>query len=132
MDIIKTVIELIWSVFSGRRHVRVFVHSAEFINTHKLCFFINITNLSRNREVEITHVWIKCGCQIPVIQRNRPLPKRLKPDETWETWIEMDKVPRECWDDAYELARVRLSTGVVIYSKKNTTIPNTGNVPGGA
>jgi hypothetical protein len=59
------------------------------------------------------------------------LPKRLKPDETWETWVEVNKIPRELHEDAYTLARVRLSTGNIIKSVKNIEIPESGIVPGG-
>jgi hypothetical protein len=59
------------------------------------------------------------------------LPKRLKPDETWETWVEVNRIPSELHEDAYTLARVRLSTGKIIESAKNTEVPESGIVPGG-
>jgi len=114
-DIIKTVLENVWSAFGGRRRVRVMVHRAAFYSGPE-CFFINVANLSKDREVELTHVWFDCAPKVPVIQPDRMLPQRLKPDESWETWVEVDEIPngvRET-EDIYRLARIRLSTGKVI------------------
>jgi hypothetical protein len=61
---------------------------------------------------------------------DRPLPKRLKPDETWETWVDVGRVP-DVGDKVYKLGRARLSTGVVIKSRKNAAVPEQGSVPGG-
>jgi len=47
-----------------------------------------------------------------------PLPKRLKPDETWETWIEAHRLPTWVHKDPYNLVRARLSTGTVVESRK--------------
>ena len=131
-EIIKTVFEKVWTVFGGRRRVQVLVHQAVF-DGGPHCFFVNIANLSKDREVEITHVWFDCSHQIAVLQPSRPLPKRLKPEESWETWIEFSRIPstvRET-ESVYALARVRLSSGRVIRSKENVNVPHVGTVPGG-
>jgi hypothetical protein len=94
-----------------------------------LCYFINATNLS-DREIEITHIWFDCDPDIHVMQPDRPLPKRLKPDETWETWIEAYRVPDAC-GEPFTLARARLSTGVIVTSEKNENVPSQGFIPGG-
>jgi hypothetical protein len=132
-DIIKTVLEKVWSAFGGRRRVQVMVHRA-FFSSGLECFFINVANLSAEREVEITHVWFDCFPKVSVLQPDRLLPKRLKPDESWETWIEVNKIPREARksEDVYKLARVRLSSGRIIKSRKNIDVPQSGgSVPGG-
>lgn len=131
-DLIKTVLEKIWSAFGSRRNVQAMVHRA-FFNFGPECFFINVANLSKDREVEITHVWFDCVPTISVLQLDRLLPKRLKPDESWETWIEVNRIPsmvRES-EDIYKLVRVRLSSGRVIKSRENVDVPDSGTVPGG-
>jgi hypothetical protein len=130
-DIFKTIFEKVWVAFGARRRVRLTVHRAFFITRGQECFFVNITNLSENREIEITHVWFDCTPQVAALNRDRLLPKRLKPDETWETWVEVNRIPSELHEDAYTLARVRLSTGKIIESAKNTEVPESGIVPGG-
>lgn len=106
------------------------VHLAVFDTSQDPCFFVNVTNLSRDREIEITHVWFDCGSQVPVIREERPLPKRLKPDEAWETWLHRSEIPGDRLGDAGELARVRLSTGAIIKSKPSASVPARGHVPG--
>jgi hypothetical protein len=113
-----------------QRRLRLTVHEAIFLPNGSLCYFINATNLSE-RDIEITHVWFDCEPQFHVFQADRPLPKRLKPDETWETWIEVDRLPGWVHENPYKLARARLSTGAVIESQKNENVPERGSVPGG-
>ena len=114
------------------RRVRVRVHRASFVGSPgPESYFINVTNMSLNREVEITHVWFECSPEVHVLRRERPLPKRLKVDEAWETWIGVSELPVGLGDDAYKLARVRLSTGKVFRSKRNDQVPIIGRVPGG-
>ena len=131
IDILKTVFEKVWVAFGGRRRVRLTVHRAFFVATDRECFFVNVTNLSKDRELEITHVWFDCKPQISALQLDRMLPKRLKPDETWETWIDVTRLPSELHPSAYTLARVRLSSGRIIKSTKNDDVPDAGIVPGG-
>lgn len=114
-----------------RRRVRLTVHRAVFTSNGLECFFINATNLSENQELEVTHVWLDTHPQIPVLQRDRPLPRRLKPNESWETWIEVSQVPADLHESIYTLARARLSHGQILKSKKNADVPETGEVPGG-
>ncbi len=131
LDILKTIFEKVWTAFGGRRRIRLTVHRAFFVASGRECFFVNVTNLSSDREVEITHIWFDCKPQIPALQVDRMLPKRLKPDETWETWIDVSTVPKELRETAYTLARARLSTGRIIKSTKNADVPGAGVVPGG-
>jgi hypothetical protein len=114
---------------SQERRLRLTVHLAAFTRTGVLCYFINATNLS-GREIEITHIWFDCDPQIPALQPDRILPKQLKPDESWETWVEASRLPPHC-DDPYTLARARLSTGQVFQSQKNDNVPDQGFIPGG-
>ena len=118
------------AVPDNQRRLRLTVHRAVFQHNNLLCYFINVTNLSE-RELEITHVWFDCKPQVHALQPDRPLPKRLKPDETWETWIEAHRLPAWVHKDPYHLTRARLSTGAVVESQKNESVPDQGYVPGG-
>ena len=66
-----------------------------------------------------------------MLQPLRPLPKRLKPDETWESWLDVADVPKSCRDKAFTLARARLSNGSVVKSRRGDP-PPVGQVPGGS
>lgn len=50
-------------------------------------YFVKVTNLSSARDVVITHVWFEAAPTVHPLLRERPLPQRLRPDETWEAWI---------------------------------------------
>ena len=94
-------------------------------------YFLNITNLSKDRKITITHIWFETKPQTPVFQKSRLLPKTLEPDETWETFIESRRLPEKVQNKPFEQARVRLSNGKVIKSKENKGVPEYGNVLGG-
>jgi len=130
-DFLKMIFGWLWGTLGDRRKLRLTVHQAYFIGSTTPYFFVNLANLSRSREIEVTHVWFDCSPQVPVIQPNRPLPKRLKPDESWETWIEAGAIPSRLWSEAFTLARARLSNGQTLKSRKNENVPETGTVPGG-
>jgi hypothetical protein len=49
-------------------------------------YFMKVTNLSSNREIEVTHAWF-AGADRELLMTRRPLPRRLAPDETWEGWL---------------------------------------------
>ena len=96
------------------------------------CCFINVTNICRDVDVEITHVWIEGIPQVFAHNRDRLLPKRLRPHESWETWIPVDRLdPQMTEAGLYQAARVRVSTGEVVASVRNDTVPGEGAVPGG-
>jgi hypothetical protein len=128
-DVLKTLFSPVWSAVTGRRRVSVRVHQAAFIQSNVEAYFINIVNLSEKRDIEITHIWFDASPQIPVWQSNRPLPKRLKPDEVWETWIETWRIPQDA-SNPFKGFRVRLSTGKVLKSSQNRNVPPIGVVPG--
>ena len=85
------------------RRVRVRVHRAAFTDGRvygQECYFVNVTNVSLSREVEITHVWFACTPEVYLLPSERPLPKRLKVDETWSTWVKVSDLPTGLTDDA--------------------------------
>jgi hypothetical protein len=123
-----------FAALTGYRQVRVTVHRAYFTKTNPRvwAYFINVTNLCHDREIEITHVWLTVEPDVYASPPERPLPKRLKPDEAWETWIEERHVPNEFRGSAaFRLGRVRLSTGWTASSKENKDVPHVGHPPGG-
>ena len=68
------------------RVLEVRVHRAFFSGQPRECHFINLSNLSPNRVLEVTHVWYEDESEhIPIIQASRPLPVRLELDQSWET-----------------------------------------------
>jgi hypothetical protein len=131
LDILKPIVERVWSAIGDRRRIRFTVHRGVFVASGKECFFLNLSNLSRNREIEITHVYMDCGEQIHALQSNRLLPKRLRPDESWETWIEVDRIPNSLRGIAFTLGRARLSSGKILKSDENKNVPHAGTVAGG-
>jgi hypothetical protein len=114
-----------------RRRVRFTAHLAVFVDSDRLAYFLNVVNLSESREVEITHVWFASDPPVAALRVDRPLPRRLKPDEAWETWVFADELPAAARRDALRLARLRLSTGRVLRSRPDESVPPEGVVPGG-
>lgn len=114
------------------KSVRVTVHIAVFEARPgiPMCF-VNITNLSGKRDIEVTHVWFEGKPKSFPMPKDRPLPVRLKPSQTWETWIGVEELAPEIQKNPHEAARVRLSSGKVIGSERNAGVPEQGYVPGG-
>ena len=124
----------LWDLATGRRQVRFLMHRATFLASPSTpeCYFLNLTNLSRDREVEVTHIWVETATSdIHVLQPDRPLPVRLKPDESWETWIDVSNLPPDLGESVFKMGRARLSSGRVIKSRRNKKVPPFGAIPGG-
>jgi len=134
LEIVKSLLSLgerLSGLWRHRRKLKVLVHRARFETGGPECYyFVNVTNLSKDRDVEITHVWFETVPQVHVMQPTRPLPKRLKPDEPWETWIPVDKLPTKDEEQVFTLGRVRMSNDAVAKSKKRRYVPSRGFVPG--
>jgi hypothetical protein len=116
-------------VHQQRRRVRVRVHSAYFVGGDVPYLFVNVVNLSHDREVEVTHVWFDVEPRVDVLSDERPLPVRLRLDESWEAWVEAAKLAHVSHPETR--ARVRLSSNKVIKSRLNRDVPPVGFVPGG-
>jgi hypothetical protein len=110
------------------------------VRTHVACFdndpdrpalFINVTNLSLEHDVEITHVWVESDPRNYALPQGRPLPTRLRPSESWETWVYLGELTMASAHDPYRMARIQLSTGEVLSSTENVDVPEVGYVPGG-
>jgi len=124
----------------GRRAKADPTRPSTSVRAHLACFvtepdrpalFINVVNLSFEREVEVTHVWLEAASRAHALQQQRPLPVRLRPSESWETWVFLADVPALPANELCQMARVRLSTGEVMHSTENLDVPEVGYVPGG-
>jgi len=107
-------------------------HLACFINApDRPALFINVVNHSFEREVEVTHVWLESASRVHALQQQRPLPVRLRPSESWETWVFLADVPAIPANELCQMARVRLFFVKVTHSTENLDVPEVGYVPGG-
>jgi len=113
-----------------RRQVRFTAHPGVLLSSNSQCLFLSLTNTSRTREVVVTHVYLDTRPQIPVDNPERSLPVRLAPDEPWETWIELNRIPAHLHARLIELGRARLSTGRVVKARPNPEVPESGVVAG--
>lgn len=127
---IQNILNWIFNIVGLIQHVKVRVHKAYLRPNNVPCYFVNVTNMSLKRHAEVTHIWFECDGKVNVINPMRPLPKRLRPEESWETWIEVDKLPSSLGDTVYTLARVRLSNGSTLKSQLNKDVPSEGYIPG--
>ena len=114
------------------RRVRFRSHRAFLQGSPDEKLFLTVTNLSRTRDIEITHVWVDGSKQVHALPAERRLPKRLRPDEIWETWVTLGSVAQADLPRVLKLGRARLSTGRIVRSLPDVAIPGVGFVPGGS
>jgi hypothetical protein len=93
--------------------------------------FVTVVNSSPRRPVEIGAVWFEAQRDVPLLNASRPLPKRLLPDESWETWIRYEEVKKIPASRLFNAARVRISSGAILRSVRNVSVPPVGTSPGG-
>jgi hypothetical protein len=104
-----------------------------YIQTGEECYFIKVNNLS-DTPVVITNVWFDAdGEHIYALRSDRPPTARLEPRDPWETFIPVHHLPDYLREQArlFNMARVLLSDGRVLESKRNTDVPPVGIVAGG-
>ena len=106
--------------------LRVLAHRAYFINNPTEHFFIKIVNITPDYDVEVTHVWYQNARRLDIL--SRPLPVRLRPNETWETYAPVSNIPHDL--DAFKHFHVLISTGEVFTSEHNRDVPPAGYVAG--
>jgi len=106
--------------------LRVLAHRAFFDQNPLEHFFIKIVNMTPDADVEVTHVWYQNGCRVDILIR--PLPVRLRPSETWETYIPTSRIPRDT--RVFENFHALISTGEVFASMQNRDVPPRGYVAG--
>lgn len=114
----KDLIEGLAKRREDERRVRLVIHRgpwhADGRNPGRDCYFITAMNLASDEAVEITAVWFESDPRRFVERRQRRLPVTLKPGDSWETWLEVEKLPECIRESASEFARVRLATGTVL------------------
>ena len=120
--------------FDVSRMIKIRIHRAFFSGSTTEYYFINITNVSPARPLEVTHVWYEDdkNNHVLVAQPSRKLPVRLDLDQSWETWIAVNELPVDNREHAYQSFYARISTGDVFKSEANLNVPSRGTVPGGA
>ena len=117
------------SLQQNRRRVRVLVHLGFFVGQAPPYFyFVKITNLSQGRDIEITHVWFATSPPVHLLLPERPLPARLRPDETWEGWADAAALAHA--SNVERSGRVRLANGKTVKAKPNKDVPPVGYVAG--
>ena len=115
--------------FTVHRAFPVDVSSGQPVATGPEHFYVNVTNASHDRDVNVTHIWF--DSTPPLYVQDRDLPKRLAYGASWETAVPLSEVPGDP-DEALWLARCRLShSKKVIRSKPNENVPPVGTVPRG-
>jgi hypothetical protein len=114
----------------ARQRLRVLVHRGFLHGGPVPFYFVKVTNLSSARDVVITHVWFEAAPPVHLLLEERPLPKRLRPDETWEAWLLAADLAHA--QDVERLGRVLMTAkrNRVVKSRPNTETPPAGFVPG--
>jgi hypothetical protein len=114
----------------ARRRLRVLVHRGFFQGGPVPFYFVKVTNLSFARDVVITHVWFEAAPPVHLLLDERPLPKRLRPGETWEAWISAADLAHA--QDVERSGRVLMTAkrNRVVKSRPNTATPPVGFVSG--
>jgi len=113
--------------FKSRRRVRALVHRGVFQSGSADQLFMKVVN-GPSVDVEITHIWFATQPPVHLLNPHRPLPTRLRPSETFETWVALADVLNV--EGVERLGRVLLSDGKMIYSRLNKTVPPVGFVAG--
>ena len=112
----------------ARRRLRVLVHRGYLEDGSVPFYFMKVTNLSSARDVVITNVWFEAAPPVHLLLPERPLPKRLRPDETWEAWIPATELAHA--SDVERLGRVLITAkrhNRVVKSRPNTEVPPAGS-----
>ncbi len=126
-------VAVVRSVDQRRRKVTALAHQGVLLGDpqSKPLYFLKVTNLSPGREIEITHIWFERedGSKIHLMNPDRPLPSRLRLDQQYETWVPAPDVAGVLdWAGRF---RIKLTSGAVIKSRLNKSVPDVGYVAGG-
>ena len=113
----------------NKKTLKVLIHRAYFDDMNEPSIFLKIVNLSKS-DIEVTHVWLDTIPKIHFLNNKRPLPVRIQPNQTWETWINESVMKNYKINQIVKLGRVLDSSGNIFKSKENTTVPEEGYVAG--
>jgi hypothetical protein len=136
-SVIPPILDWSFRILGLTTHVRVRTYLGQFFGKDgepgTVALFVNVTNVSLAQDAEITHVWIETARgQVAPDHYQRPLPVRLRPKQTWETWVSLKALMAADPTNADQLARVRLSDGRVVKGRPDRNVPHAGYVAGGA
>lgn len=93
-----------------------------------LYWFMTVTNKSQARDIELTHAYF-ADAPSERLLTNMPLRTRLKPDETWEGWLNVANLANT--SNVEQSGRVLISgKNEPIRSRRNRHVPAIGNVAG--
>lgn len=108
--------------------LRATVHVAHYVEDEHAdeWAFINVTNLSE-RGLYITHVWFETKPQAHCGGK-KAFPVLLYPQEPTTFGVRLNRLPKDAQKKPFTLGRVRLSTGEIVKTVKETTIPTAGAV----
>jgi hypothetical protein len=106
--------------------LRLLAHRAFFNGNPIEHIFVKIVNMTPDADVEVTHVWYQNGHRVDIL--SRPLPVRLRPSETWETYIPASSIPRDA--HIFQNFHALISTGEVFAAVHNKDVPPSGYLAG--
>jgi len=107
---------------------RVLAHKAYFQGDTIQHFFIKITNLTPSTDIEVTHVWYEFN-NFTIDILSIKLPRRVKPNETIETFIPVSEIPKDD-KNVFQHFKVEVSTGERFTSSQNVNVRPFGYVAG--
>lgn len=117
-----------------KRKVSVLVHKGVFEDDHpegrdldEKYYFVKIINTSPWRDLEVSHIWVDTDPIFHVLNDDRPLPARIRPDETFETYIPELDLPKH-HENIETLVKVQLSVGKIFSSHQNIKVPGQGQI----
>jgi len=106
------------------RTVRVLAHRATHLGNGIEHYFIKIINTTPDAYVEVTHVWFQNDQRVDLLDPQ--LPSRIRPNETWETYIPVANIPQDA--DALRHFHAVLSTLERFTSEPNTDVAPIGRI----
>jgi hypothetical protein len=80
---------------------------------------MKVVNLPKDRDIEIANISYETNPRTYNLNSDHPLTARLRPDETFETWVPLADQPEPDAPNPEQLGRVRLPRGKVIKSRLN-------------
>jgi hypothetical protein len=123
----KWLIDNILKALDNRTKIRVLVHEAIMIGSQIPMYFVKVINISTEKDLTITHIWVKdTDKELDIINLDRPLPFKLEKSDIWETWFEKNKIKDK--DKVFQSVRVELSDGKIYKSIKNVNVRPIGFV----
>jgi hypothetical protein len=122
--VLTWLIDFVDRVRQRRTDARLRVHSA-FSADGTPVYCLNIQNVSPQRDVTVTHVWIASEPEVPA----RPPDAPIKSGAQWETCIPVRDLPPGT-EKVERLARARLGNDTELKSVPRKNVPTQGCVPG--